>query len=165
MACDSCWTHGSTQVASAIKVRRLSSGALLGGAGDNDSRAVEELLDKVKDARKLPTRDQLAATKVSYLGLLALPRGGVYCISTGKVDEMGFPADENDDFGIWLATTMGGYAAVGSGADYALSAMDAHQSVTAREAVAIACRRDINSRLPVHALRLVPKAKPLPKRT
>ncbi len=152
MACDSCWTYGNTQVASAIKIRRLSSGAILGQAGDNDCRAIDALLDKVKDPRKLPSREQLAATKESFMGLLALARGGVYCVSTGKVDEMGFPVDDGEDYGVWLATTMGGYAAVGSGSDYALSAMDA--GATAREAVAIACRRDINSRPPVHVLRL-----------
>lgn len=152
MACDSCWTYGSTQVVSAIKIKRLSSGALLGQAGDNDCRNIDALLDKIKDPRKLPTREQLAATKESFMGLLALPRGGVYCISTGKVDEMGFPVDDDEDFGVWLATTMGGYAAVGSGSDYALSAMDA--GATARDAVSIACRRDINSRPPVHVLSL-----------
>jgi hypothetical protein len=153
MACDSCWTFGTTQVVSHIKIKRLKSGALLGSAGDNDSRALETLLDNIKDGSKLPTRQQLNETKVSFMGLLALPRGGVFVIACGPVDEMGYPKD-SEDYGVWPATTMGGYAAVGSGADYALSAMDA--GATAKEAVVIACRRDINSRPPVHVLRLNP---------
>lgn len=154
MACDSCWTYYGTQVASAIKIKRLSSGALLGQAGDNDCRGIELLLDRIKDPRKLPTRAELTATRESFHGLLALPRGGVFCVATAKVDESGFPVDGDEDIGVWLATTMGGYAAVGSGADYALAAMDAGAS--AREAVSIACRRDVFSRPPVHVLKLTP---------
>lgn len=162
MACDSCWTYGDTQVASLIKIKRLASGALLGGAGDNDNRAIEALLDKIKDPRKLPTRIELAATKDSFLGLLALPgKGGVWVIATGPVDEMGFPVadsyDNREDFGIWPATSIGGYAACGSGGDYALAAMDA--GACAKMAVEIACRRNVNCRLPVHVRRLTPDPK------
>lgn len=163
MACDSCWSDGDMQAVSAIKIRRLSSGALLGEAGDNDCRAIYALLDKVKDPRKLPTRAELSATRVDFAGLLALPKGGVWVIATGKVDETGFPVDDTADFGIWPATTIGGYAAVGSGAAYALSAMDA--GATAKEAVVIACRRDLYSRPPVHVRRLVQKQElPLKRR-
>lgn len=159
MACDSMWTYGDTQVVSAIKIKRLSSGALLGEAGDNDARAMETLLDKIKDPRRLPTRVELASTKDSFMGLLALPgKGGVWVISAGPVDEMGYPAadsyDDRDDFGVWPATTIGGYAAVGSGSDYALAAMDAGAS--AKLAVEIACRRNIHCRPPVHVRRLTP---------
>lgn len=156
MACDSCWTFGDTQVASLIKIKRLSSGALLGSAGDNDARAMEELLDKIKDPRKLPTREQLAKTLTDFIGLLALPKGGVYVIASGPVDQAGWPT-ENGDCGVWNAASMGGYAAVGSGGDHALCAMDA--GATAKDAVAIACRRNVNCRPPVHVMRLhvVPK--------
>ena len=152
MACDSCWATFGTQTVSAIKIQRLSSGALLGQAGDNDSRAIAALLDKIKDHRKLPSREDLAATKASFQGLLALQKGGIWVISTGKHDDAGYPVDEDEDFGVWPAATMGGYAAVGSGADYALAAMDAGAS--ARDAVTIACRRNIDCRLPVHVVRL-----------
>lgn len=152
MACDSCWTYGDTQVASMSKISRLSSGALLGQAGDNDARALVTLLDKIRDPAKLPTREELAVTHVSFLGLLALPRGGVYCIAAGPVDEMGWAKDDDDDLGVWLATSMGGYASVGSGSDVALAAMDCNAS--AIRAVEIACRRNINCRLPVHAIHL-----------
>jgi hypothetical protein len=157
MACDSCWTHGDTHVASLIKITRLSSGALLGQAGDNDCRAMVALLDKIKDPRKLPTKIELAATKDDFMGLLALPNnGGVWIVASGPVDEAGWPVadsyDQREEVGIWPATTMGGYAAVGSGYDHALAAMDA--GATAKQAVEIACRRNINCRAPVHVRRL-----------
>jgi ATP-dependent protease HslVU (ClpYQ) peptidase subunit len=151
MACDSCWTYGDTQVASLIKIKRLSSGALLGQAGDNDARAMEELLDKIKDPRKLPTREQLAKTLTDFIGLVALPKGGVYVIASGPVDQAGWPT-ESGDCGVWPAASMGGYAAVGSGSDHALAAMDA--GATAKEAVQIACRRNVNCRAPVHIMKL-----------
>lgn len=159
MACDSCWTYGDTQVASAIKIKRLTSGALLGAAGDNDARAIEDLLDKIKSPDKLPSREALAASKVDFIGLLAFPRGGVWVVSSGPVDEAGWPKLDSYDQplgenGVWPATTMGGFAAVGSGSDYALAAFHSHQSVTAERAVEVACRLNINCRLPVHKLAL-----------
>lgn len=152
MACDSCWTYGDTQTVSHIKIKRLKSGALLGSAGDNDSRALETLLDGVKVPDKLPTREQLAATRVEFMGLLALPRGGVYVISTGKHDDAGYPVDDDDDFGVWPATTIGGFAAVGSGSEAALAAM--HAKASAREACEIACKMNVNCRGPIHIMRL-----------
>jgi ATP-dependent protease HslVU (ClpYQ) peptidase subunit len=154
MACDSCWSYGDTQVASLIKIKRLSSGALLGQSGDNDARAMEHLLDKIKDPKKLPTRDELAKTLVDFMGLLALPKGGVFVISSGPVDQAGWPTDKGD-VGVWPATSMGGYAAVGAGSDHALAAMDA--GATAKEAVVIACRRNLSCRAPVHAIKLAAK--------
>jgi hypothetical protein len=154
MACDSCWSSLGTQTVSLTKIHRLSSGALLGQAGDNDSRAIIQLLDKIKDPRKLPSRAELANTKVCFEGLLALQKGGVWVIATGKHDSAGYPEDNDDDFGVWPATTMGGYAAVGSGSDHALCAMDA--GATAKEAVVIACRRNVYCRLPVHVVKLAP---------
>lgn len=159
MACDSCWSIAGTQIASAIKIRRLSSGALLGGAGDNDARAIEALFEKVKDPRKMPSRAELAATRVDFCGLLALPRGGVFTISSVKHDEAGWVDNEDDEdaeAGIWFATSMGGYAAVGSGGDCALAAMDA--GADAKRAVEIACRRNVYCRPPVHIRRLIEKS-------
>lgn len=154
MCSDSCWSSNGTQNVSAIKIVRLSSGSLLGQAGDNDARAMVELLDKIKTPAKLPSRAELAATKVEFDGLIAFQKGGVWQISTGKHNDAGYPEDDECDYGVWPATTIGGYAAVGSGADYALSAMDA--GATAREAVVIACRRNVYCRLPVHVIKLNP---------
>jgi hypothetical protein len=154
MACDSCWASYGTQTVSAIKIKRLSSGALLGSAGENDSRAMETLLDKIKDPRKLPSRKDLLELKLGYAGLIAFPKGGVWMISTGKVDDAGYAVDDDEDMGVWPAATMGGYAACGSGADYALAAMYAHPSVTAAQAVRAACHLNIHCRLPIHTVRL-----------
>jgi hypothetical protein len=152
MACDSCWATYGTQTVSMIKIKRLSSGALLGSAGENDSREMERLLDKIRHPDKLPTRAELLALKLDYGGLIAFPRGGVWMISTGKTDAAGYAEDSSEDMGVWPATTMGGYAACGSGSDCALAAMDA--GATAREAVEIAIRRDIHCRGPIHVRRL-----------
>ena len=162
MASDSCWASAGTQTVSMIKIKRLSSGSLLGSAGDNDGREMEALLDKIRDPAKLPTRQQLIALKLSYEGLIAFPRGGVWLIATGKVDDAGYPADDDDDMGVWPAATMGGYAACGSGGDYALSAMDA--GATAYQAVEIACKRNIHCRAPVHVRKLFDDKHPAPGR-
>jgi hypothetical protein len=135
-----------------IKIKRLASGALLGSAGENDSREMEKLLDKIKTPDKLPARQELIGLKLDYAGLIAFPRGGVWMISTGKTDESGYAADDDEDMGVWPATTMGGYAACGSGADCALAAMDA--GATARQATEIAIKRSIYCRGPVHVRRL-----------
>lgn len=163
MACDSCWDYNGTQVVSAIKLHRLSSGALLGSAGDNDNRAIVELLDKIKDPKKLPSRAALAETKVEFMGLLAFPKGGVWVISSAATDVNGwvgrdeYASGSEEDAGVWPATTMGGYAAVGSGGDYALAAMDAHHSISAARAVEVACKRAAGGvRPPVWAWKLWP---------
>jgi hypothetical protein len=160
MACDSCWASNGTQTVSMIKIKRLSSGALLGSAGENDSREMERLLDKIKHPDKLPTRQELIAIRLDYEGLIAFPRGGVWMIASGKVDEAGYADDDEADMGVWPAATMGGYAACGSGGDYALAAMDA--GATARQAVEIACKRNINCRPPVHVRKLFDVNNPVP---
>jgi ATP-dependent protease HslVU (ClpYQ) peptidase subunit len=149
LATDSCWTWGDTQTTSLIKVRRLSSGALLGGAGDNDDRAVVALLDKIKTFERLPSKAELAATRTRFAGLLVLPRGKVVMIDIEPMDE-GY---NHYDAQVWEANR--GFAAIGSGSHYALGAMAAGKG--AKEAVAIACRLDINSKPPVHSMALVPK--------
>lgn len=163
MACDSCWASAGTQTVSMIKIKRLSSGALLGSAGENDSREMERFLDKIKHPDKLPTRSELIALRLGFSGLIAFPRGGVWSVETGRVDDAGFPTEEDveSDMGVWPAATMGGYAACGSGMDYALAAMDA--GATARQAVEIACKRNINCRPPVHVRKLFDADTPKPK--
>jgi hypothetical protein len=150
MACDSCWTGDEMQETSQTKIVRLSSGALLGGSGDNDSREVYALLDKVKSAKSLPTRTQLAELRCSFSGLLALPNGSVFKISADFGEK-----EKDSDYGIWPVGRRG-IAAAGAGAHLAIGAMAAGKS--AREAVAIACAWDINSRLPVHMLELRERA-------
>jgi hypothetical protein len=157
MACDSCWASNGTQNVSATKIIRLSSGGLLGSAGDNDIRALVNLVDKIRSPSQLPSRRSLAETRISCEALLAFKSGDVWMISTGGHDDAGYPIDDDADYGCWPAATIGGYAAAGSGADYALAAMDAGAS--ARQAVEIACRRNIHCRLPVHTVKLLVKSK------
>lgn len=149
MASDSCWDYNDLQEVSATKIKRLSSGALIGLSGDNDARDVYALFDKVKNEKHLPTRVQLATLRGSFGGVLVLPNGRVYRFNTQFEEK-----DRKEDFGIW--ETNRGCTACGSGAEVAIGAMSAGK--TANEAVAIACRWDKNSRAPVHLLRLHPAA-------
>lgn len=147
MACDSCWTaFHSDQQTSENKIVRLQSGALLGQAGDNDSRSVVALLETAKTEKQLPTRAQLSATRVNFAGVLVLPNGKVFLIDISR---------EGSEFNgqIWPAGRRG-IAACGSGSEFAIGAMCAGKS--AREAVAIACDWDIHSRMPVHTVSLKP---------
>lgn len=148
MASDSCWTdvngwHGT----SLTKVVRTSVGALLGGAGGVDARAMEKLLDKVKTFSQMPTVQELADTKTEYHGVIAFPNGDVAQIFCE------YDKDSNAWSGGTWRVNRGG-TSVGSGSGVALGAMDAGKS--AREAVEIACRRDPNSKGPVHVVALKP---------
>jgi ATP-dependent protease HslVU (ClpYQ) peptidase subunit len=145
MACDSCWTIGNIHVTSLSKITRLPSGALLGQAGDNDCREMENFLSKVKTPRGLPTRKELLDLRLEYAGLLVLPSKHIFKI-TCRED----PLDYKDEVGFTPISRK--FAATGSGNELAIGAMAAGK--TAREAVAIACEFDINTRGPVHVVRL-----------
>ncbi len=159
MACDSCWATDGVHNVTMNKILRLSSGALLGSAGENDARAMYALLDKVKTEKQLPTAVELASTKLDYAGLLALPKGGVWHVVTGKHDTHGYPHDDQMDFGCFPADTIGGYAACGSGGDFALGAMAGSEAVTAKLAVAAAIRHQVNCRGPIYYSTLTPKVR------
>lgn len=148
MACDSCWSSNGVRVISAIKMRRLSSGAILGEAGDGDIRTVVDLLDKAKSYKAMPSRADLAATRTTFGGILVLPnRNGFFIdidiLDEGKGDHFQASVEELHDDAI---------AAIGSGREFALGAMGA--GADPATAVAIACGFDIWSALPVHVLEL-----------
>lgn len=145
MACDSCWTYGGTIDTLSTKIVRLSSGGLLGMAGQNDGRAIQTLLDKVKTPNQIPSYEAIMAIRADVLGLLVLPRGRVYKIATTITSPENWE-EGMDDFGMWEIT--GPFAAVGSGGDMALVAMECGKP--ARDAVRIACKYDPNSRPPIH---------------
>lgn len=149
MACDSCWQANHVQTTSMTKIIRLAGGALFGSAGDGDIRGLLALLDKVRSFDRLPSRAEFSALKCEVEGVLVFPRGHVamIAISPGGPDQNNLDHYEAQ---IWPANR--GLAAAGTGAELAIGAMAAGK--TAREAVAIACRFDINSRLPVHAMTL-----------
>lgn len=146
LASDSCWAANDVQTTSLIKIRRLSSGALLGTAGDGDDRALIELLDKIRSPDKLPSRDGFAALKCDMDAILVFKSGQVFKIGIEREAKHGAEFEAQ----VWPANR--GFVAAGSGAELAIGAM-AH-GASAKEAVAIACNWDINSRGPVHVVRL-----------
>lgn len=155
MACDSAWTGcgGDAVVTLLNKITRLSSGALIGEAGDNDSRVVRTLLDKIKCFDKMPTAQDLANTRTDYHAIIAFMNGEVAEVLIEYCDT----AKE------WRGQTYKinrGIAAVGSGSHLALGFMGAGRS--ANEAVNFACAWDRNSQLPVHMVHL--RQKPTVKR-
>ena len=74
MACDSAWSDNSTLITRRNKIVRLKSGGLIGSAGDDDSRAVEALFDRVKTPAGLPTRKELLELVIDYVGIVVLPK-------------------------------------------------------------------------------------------
>lgn len=144
MACDSCWTSDEAQTVSATKVRRLKHGLLWGASGDNDIREIVRLIDGCKTPASLPLRSALTAVRADCSGLVVFPNGKIFQIATAA------KADSEGDVGVWEVNR--GFAAVGTGGHLALGAMAAGRS--AAQAVAIACRFDINSRPPIHKISL-----------
>lgn len=153
MACDSAWgdTNDACQTL-LTKVFRLSSGAVIGESGDNDSRHVRLLLDKVKTFDKMPLAPELAALKVEMTALIAFPNGEVAMLN------IDYDKTRNDwTAGVWKVNR--GYASCGSGGQFALGMLGAKRS--AREAVEFACLHDPYSRGPVHTMVVrQPRAKP-----
>lgn len=148
MACDSRWTHDGLITVSAIKIKRLAGGALLGSAGANDGRTFERLLDKVAHPDMLPTFEEVSEIRNDFCGILVLPTRDVFVVSATMQDPTtdGF----EDDIGIW--PVPGRVAAVGSGKECALAVMVFGGS--AADGVAVACKLDPNSGLPVHEVYL-----------
>lgn len=145
MACDSSWTNGSDIVATlANKIVRLSSGAVLGEAGDNDSRHVRVLLDKAKSFDKMPFSKELAEMKLDYSAIILFPNGEMAEISIEYFKGAEWRAQA------WKVNR--GYAAVGTGSHLAIGHMGAGRS--AAQAVQFSCTWDPYSKLPVHVTTL-----------
>lgn len=123
------------------KIMRLSSGCLLGFSGDADARAMVKLLDKVTTPKKIPLSMKLKSfDKIDSEVLLIFPDGDGWFIVAGKNGEA-IPA-----------LTMGGFTATGSGAHFALGALE--QGATAIQAARIACKRVSSCGLPLWYLKL-----------
>lgn len=147
MACDSMWTDFNGYPSTFLtKITRLKSGALVGGAGDNDDRAVIKLLDRVHSFDQMPSALDLANTRVDYAGIIVFVRGKI------EVAQISIEFDEKR--GGWNAMTwpITTYTAIGTGSGPALGAMAA--GAAARRAVEIAVRLDPNCRGPVHSVPL-----------
>jgi hypothetical protein len=151
MSCDSAWFAGDLLVTRKNKITRLPSGGLLGSAGDDDCRAVEELVGKVKTPAGLPTRKQLLDLQLDYLGILVLPKGRIFHIG---IDE---PASHQTHWTAGLFEISESFHAIGIGAELAISAMECGKS--AREAVNITCRRSMACRPPIYTISLTPPPK------
>ena len=134
------------------KIFRLPSGALLGTAGDNDDRGIRELLSKVKLPKMLPSRKELADTRIDFLGLLVLPRGHIFIV---RIDRENWEGGFEWTGSLWEHKEP--IAAIGTGDQYALGAMVAGRS--AAQAVAIAIKFDTRCGPPVVAMPLKKLAK------
>ncbi len=157
MACDSCWTDSNGLHGTSLnKITRLKSGALLGEAGDNDSRAVVKLLQNVKNYDQMPSAQELESTRVDYAALILFLNG-----ETAEITITRHEGGSDVHFTAGSHRVNRGGAAVGTGAMVAIGSMDAGKS--AREAVEIACRRDPYSKGPVYAVALKVE-KPVRKR-
>lgn len=152
MASDSCISAAGFHFASVPKVLRTSAGALIGWAGEADNRSVLALLDKVKSPKQLPDKAAIAACITDFELLIAFGPNAVYEVACHE---------ENGRFSGFVNLTNLGSAAAGSGWALATGAMLAGKS--AREAVAIACKRDNGSKLPVHSISFEPKTKKPPR--
>lgn len=130
------------------KIYRLGSGALFGGAGDADIRSILELFNDCKSYKSLPTKKKIIEEKTDFDGLLVLPKGAkifhVWCNEP--------PGDSDERWHAGVMPIEEHHYAIGSGAIFALPALDAGRS--ARDAVLIACKRDFFTRPPVVTVEL-----------
>ena len=132
------------------KLYTLKSGSILGTAGDFDARKIIKMLDKVEEPEALPSRKRLAKTKVDFLGILVFPSGKVFLIEIEQ-------DASNQEWAGSVIEMEDNIVAIGTGSQFAYGAMEA--GMTAPQAVAVACKRDTNSALPVKTLELQTKGK------
>jgi hypothetical protein len=152
MACDSAWSDNSTLITRRNKIVRLKSGGLIGSAGDDDSRAVEALFDRVKTPAGLPTRKELLELVIDYVGIVVLPKGRIYHVAINE------PSDHQTHWTGGLFEIGESFHAVGSGSVHAITAMECGK--TARDAVHAAINRDMHCRAPVYTFVLAALDKP-----
>jgi len=113
-------------------VYQLKDGGLIGIAGDADHRAIVLLFDKVK-GRKLPTAKQIINIGSDFESLLALKDGSLWYICCGK-------KDKNEEWYAQVIQLENQFSSIGSGAKYAIGAMD--RGATAEQAVKTAIKYD-----------------------
>lgn len=155
MAADSKCSDDGRFATKMHKISRLSSGALLGSAGDVDCRDVRKFLDKVKSERSMPSRADLSALKLDYRGLLVLPNQSIWFVDIDREDD----GPDIEYLGS-IMQCLEPFAAVGSGADFATGAMTF--GAGAEQAVHVACRYDLYSGTPVRTVPLRRSAKTEP---
>ena len=147
MAADSRCTNGATikHVTNIQKLYRLPNGALLGAAGNGDSRDIRKLLAKASP-KNMPTRKQLVKLEYDDIeALIVFPTGQVFIVSCEY--------DEDCDRLIPAVDRISDViVAIGTGANFAYGAMEFGASPI--EAVEVACRRDIMCFGPIQSEKL-----------
>jgi len=134
---DSATTEHGTIISLAPKVHKLPNGAIVGYAGDADSRALHSLLEKVRKPADLPSVAKLRDLKQDHAALVLFPNGRVFAIDVGN--------EKGDYCGV--CEIVADYYAIGSGGLVAMAAMAA--GATAMKAVSIACDLDVHTRAPI----------------
>jgi hypothetical protein len=147
MASDSRCSENGLHLTDCQKVFRLPNGALLGTAGDDDSRLVMALLGKARSPKSLPSREELAATKTDFAGIMVFKTGEVFNIRIECVERQ-----NSDEWDGGISEIRTPFCATGSGWELAIGAMSAGAS--AEQAVEVACQYDLYSALPVQSMKL-----------
>jgi ATP-dependent protease HslVU (ClpYQ) peptidase subunit len=139
MASDSCWAFDDTPISKQSKIYRTEHGLLIGSAGGFDDRDFIMTMQKVKKSAELPKLSEFGACfheQSELEALILFPNREVWLFCKDKATSCSLNH---------LRGTP--YAAIGSGAKQALTAM--RMGASAYKAVEIACEMDINSRTPV----------------
>lgn len=141
LAGDSCWSEESGLIANVQnKLVRFPSGAIYGGAGACDDRAMQTLLRNVAHPERLPDGNTLSSDIYAAVEcLLVLPDKSVWMIAGGP-----------EGYGVCPLQVK--YTAIGAGQQLAIGAMAAGASAV--DAVKIACQWNALCRTPVHKLTL-----------
>jgi ATP-dependent HslUV protease subunit HslV len=142
MVADSQLTSGNTMKHRVAKIERLPDGRLVGLAGDWPS-ALRALAWIRAGGDPESTPDDL---------------DDATCLMVAS--ESGVALYDSD---LTAMPLLDAFAAIGSGAEYAVGAMEA--GATAEEAVLIACRRDPSSSFPIHKLQYVGQPAPAKSKT
>ena len=144
MACDSAISETSGDLISLqSKIVRTKHGVLIGGAGDCSDRDLMKVLETVRQPNDFPSLKDLANTLSPHsdIGLLLyFPDRQIWRLEIEK------------DAPLELWRIEAPFAAIGSGAPCAMTAMDLECS--AIRAVEMACKRDSKCKPPVHHLAL-----------
>lgn len=114
------------------KVYTLKDGSLLGVAGTASDQELVSLLNKPK----LPNHKQLVSLNLDFICILAKPDGQVFYIASEK-------EDNKDRIAEILDISKEPFFAIGSGAPYALGALE--MKATAKQATSVAIKKDSKS--------------------
>lgn len=146
IAGDSCWSDGADGSYAGLitnmqnKLCRLPGGAIYGGAGATDDRALLRLLHGVTDPRGLPDASTLSGDVYDQLtALVILPDRSVWLLNGGPSGN-----------GVEPVSTR--FTAIGCGGPIAVGAMA--RGASAEQAVRIACQWNVYCRPPTHTINL-----------